>query len=112
MTLSQEKAITLALNILQVGFFECPRHYYEYFINNDEWALLLTAGGLNAADTPPQVLALAVLHKAVSPAVQAKPAVQPKAAGAAALVHVLSDSTGNLARHMMTAFLTQFPPDA
>jgi regulator of PEP synthase PpsR (kinase-PPPase family) len=27
-------------------------------------------------------------------------------------VYVLSDSTGNLARHMLTAFLTQFPPDA
>jgi len=27
-------------------------------------------------------------------------------------VYVLSDSTGNLARHMLTAFLTQFPRDA
>jgi regulator of PEP synthase PpsR (kinase-PPPase family) len=27
-------------------------------------------------------------------------------------VYVLSDSTGNLARHMLTAFLTQFPQDA
>src|SRR5687767_14172138 len=26
-------------------------------------------------------------------------------------VHILSDSTGNLPRHMMTAFSTQFPPD-
>ena len=66
MTLAQEKAITLALNVLHVGFFECPKHYYEYFISNDEWALLLTAAGLNAADTPPQVLALAVLRNAVS----------------------------------------------
>ncbi|MEI8196908.1 MAG: pyruvate, water dikinase regulatory protein [Phycisphaerae bacterium] len=28
------------------------------------------------------------------------------------LVYILSDSTGNLARHMLTAFLTQFPPEA
>ena len=28
------------------------------------------------------------------------------------IVYVLSDSTGNLARHMLTAFLTQFPRDA
>lgn len=28
-----------------------------------------------------------------------------------AVVHVLSDSTGNLARHMLAAFVTQFPPD-
>lgn len=27
-------------------------------------------------------------------------------------LHVLSDSTGNLAQHMLTAFLTQFPRDA
>ncbi len=27
-------------------------------------------------------------------------------------MHVLSDSTGNLAQHMLTAFLTQFPSDA
>src|SRR6185503_17578805 len=31
MTAVQEKAITLALNTLHVGFFECPRHYYQYF---------------------------------------------------------------------------------
>ena len=66
MTLAQEKAITLALNALHVGFFECPKQYYEYFINNEEWALLLTAAGLNAAETPPQVLALAVLRNAVA----------------------------------------------
>ncbi|HEX4793800.1 MAG TPA: pyruvate, water dikinase regulatory protein [Humisphaera sp.] len=29
-----------------------------------------------------------------------------------AVVYVLSDSTGNLARHMLAAFLTQFPTDA
>lgn len=29
-----------------------------------------------------------------------------------AAIHVLSDSTGNLARHMLTALLTQFPTDA
>ncbi len=28
------------------------------------------------------------------------------------IIYVLSDSTGNLARHMLTAFLTQFPRDA
>jgi hypothetical protein len=28
------------------------------------------------------------------------------------LLYILSDSTGNLARHMLTAFLTQFPPSA
>ena len=66
MTPTQEKAITLALNVLHVGFFECPKHYYEYFINNDEWALLLAAAGLNAADTPPQELALAVLRNATA----------------------------------------------
>lgn len=27
-------------------------------------------------------------------------------------LHILSDSTGNLAQHMLTAFLTQFPADA
>ena len=43
MTPSQEKAITLSLNILHVGFFECPRHFYEYFLTNDEWALLMSA---------------------------------------------------------------------
>ena len=64
MTPTQEKAITLALNVLHVGFFECPKHYYEYFISNDEWALLLTAASLNASDTPPQELALAVLRNA------------------------------------------------
>ena len=65
MRLAQEKATTLALNVLQVGSFECPKHYYEYFISNDEWALMLTAAGMNAADTPPQVLALAVLRNAL-----------------------------------------------
>ena len=66
MTPTQEKAITLALNVLHVGFFECTKQFYQYFINNDEWALLLTAAGINAADTPPQVLALAVLRNATA----------------------------------------------
>lgn len=66
MTTAQERAITLALNVLHVGFFECPKHYYEYFIDNDEWALLMTAAGLNAVDTPPQEVALAVLQSAVA----------------------------------------------
>lgn len=66
MTTAQEQAITLALNVLQVGFFECPRQDYQYFISNDEWALLLTAASLNAVNTPPQEVALAVLHSAVA----------------------------------------------
>jgi hypothetical protein len=66
MTPTQERAITLALNILNVGFFECPSHSYEYFIDNDEWALLMAAGELNAVDTHPQELALAVLSRAVA----------------------------------------------
>ena len=33
------------------------------------------------------------------------------AAGAYRTIYVLSDSTGNLPRHMVTAFLTQFPQD-
>jgi hypothetical protein len=66
MTPGQERAITLALNVLHVGFFECPRHDYQYFINNDEWALMMAAAGLNAADTPPPRLALAVLARAVA----------------------------------------------
>jgi hypothetical protein len=65
MTLTQERSITLALNMLHVGFFECPKQYYEYFVSNDEWALLMTASGTNAVNTPPPVLALAVLQQAV-----------------------------------------------
>jgi hypothetical protein len=65
MTVTQERSINLALNILHVGFFECPKHYYEYFVNNDEWALLMTAAGINTVGTPPQQLALAVLEQAV-----------------------------------------------
>ena len=66
MTPPQERAITLAMNVLHVGFFECPRQDYQYFINNDEWALLMSAAGLNAVDTPPQEIALAVLRNAVA----------------------------------------------
>ena len=66
MTLTQERSITLALNILHVGFFECPRQYFEYFVNNDEWALLMAASGINAVGTPPPVRALAVLQQAVA----------------------------------------------
>ena len=66
MTPGQERAITLALNVLHVGFFECPKHYFEYFLNNDEWALLLTAAGLNAVGTPPAEVAVAVLRNAVA----------------------------------------------
>jgi hypothetical protein len=66
MTVVQEKAITLALNTLHVGFFECPQHFYQYFINDDEWALMMTASGVNAVDTPPPQLALSVLRNAVA----------------------------------------------
>jgi hypothetical protein len=66
MTQTQEQAITLALNILHVGFFECPRQDYQYFINNDEWALLMSAAGVNAVGTPPQEVAVAVLRHAVA----------------------------------------------
>jgi regulator of PEP synthase PpsR (kinase-PPPase family) len=42
-----------------------------------------------------------------------KAAARPgKGAAAPQWVYVLSDSTGNLPRHMLTAFLTQFPPGA
>jgi hypothetical protein len=66
MTNAQEKAITLALNVLHVGFFECPKHLYEYFIDNDDSALLMAAGDVNAVGTSPPLLALAVLQKAVA----------------------------------------------
>lgn len=66
MTTAQEQAIALALNVLHVGFFECPKQYYEYFISNEEWALLMTAAGLNAVHTPPLEVALAVLRSAVA----------------------------------------------
>lgn len=65
MTQTQERAISLALNILHTGFFECPKQYYEYFVNNDEWALLMAAGGIESTDIPPMELAVAVMHKAV-----------------------------------------------
>ena len=66
MTSAQEQAITLALNILHVGFFECPRQDYQYFINNDEWALLMAAAGVNAVGEPPREVAVAVLRNAVA----------------------------------------------
>ena len=66
MTLTQERSITLALNILHTGFFECPGQYFEYFVNNDEWALLMTASGINAVGTPPPLLAMTVLQQAVA----------------------------------------------
>lgn len=66
MTPAQERSITLALNILHVGFFECPSHAFEYFIDNDDWALLMAAAGLNAVNTPPPEAALAVLREAVA----------------------------------------------
>lgn len=37
---------------------------------------------------------------------------EPKPAREWRTIYLLSDSTGNLARHMLTAFLTQFPPAA
>src|SRR5688500_12349894 len=52
------------------------------------------------------------VRHAKSRASPAVPTAPPPAAGEArrTTVYVLSDSTGNLARHMLTAFLTQFPP--
>src|SRR5688500_3455582 len=66
MTSRQEQAITLALNGLHVSFFECPKSHFEYFINNDEWALLTAAGDENAVGARPQEVALAVLRHAVN----------------------------------------------
>ena len=66
MTPTQERAITLALNILNVGFFECPRQDYQYFIDNDEWALLMAAAEINVVGTPPQDLAMSALQNAVA----------------------------------------------
>jgi len=41
-----------------------------------------------------------------------RPKAPPAKAGAThTRIYVLSDSTGNLPRHMLTAFLTQFPPE-
>lgn len=37
---------------------------------------------------------------------------RPTCDGAPPIVYILSDSTGNLARHMLAAFITQFPADA
>ena len=66
MTDKQERAITLALNVLHVGFFECPRHDYRNFLMEDDWALLiLAAGGVHPVATDPDELALAVLTNAV-----------------------------------------------
>src|SRR5689334_10480394 len=42
--------------------------------------------------------------KKTKPTARCMPICKPK------VVHVVSDSTGNLARHMLTALLTQFPP--
>src|SRR4051812_20953526 len=39
-------------------------------------------------------------------------AVVAAKAAATPVLHVLSDSTGNLPRHILTALLTQFPPQA
>jgi hypothetical protein len=66
MTSSQEKAINLALNVLYVGFFECPRHDFEYFVHNEDWALLMTAAGHHGVHTPPAQLAVAALQQAVA----------------------------------------------
>ena len=42
---------------------------------------------------------------------QSKPSFPP-ASVAPPIVYILSDSTGNLARHMLAAFITQFPADS
>jgi len=49
--------------------------------------------------------------RVVTPAPR-KRAKAPPAAPRFAVIHLLSDSTGNLGQHMLTAFLTQFPADA
>ena len=57
---------------------------------------------------------MAATHKPTAatrkkPTRSAKPPAQP---GGQQIIYVLSDSTGNLPRHMLTALLTQFPHDA
>ena len=47
-----------------------------------------------------------------APAAERPPAPAAPAAASGRIIHVLSDSTGNLARHMLAAFLTQFPQGA
>lgn len=66
MTTGQERVITLALNVLYVGFFECPRKHFEYFVSNDEWAAMMAAAGINDVSISPPRLALAVLQQAVA----------------------------------------------
>ena len=62
----QTKAIQLALNVLYMDFFECPKHFHQYFLNTDEWALLLLAAGIQDADYKVAEVALTVLHHAVA----------------------------------------------
>lgn len=50
------------------------------------------------------------MARATLPARRSAARLRP--ASATQAVYVVSDSTGNLARHMLTAFLTQFPPAA
>lgn len=61
-------------------------------------------------DVKPAQKAGAKPMRSAAPAPKRPPqAVQPPATRGPVVVHVLSDSTGNLAQHMLTAFLTQFP---
>ncbi len=63
----QTKAIQLALNVLYMDFFECPKHFHQYFISSDEWALLLLANGtFQDADYKVGDVAVAVLNHAVA----------------------------------------------
>ncbi len=51
------------------------------------------------------------MSKASRPTTRKRRAPLPPSS-ASRIIYLLSDSTGNLARHMLTAFLTQFPPRA
>ncbi|MGA2498494.1 MAG: pyruvate, water dikinase regulatory protein [Tepidisphaeraceae bacterium] len=51
------------------------------------------------------------MSRSTRPSAKKKHAPLPPAS-ASRIIYLLSDSTGNLARHMLTAFLTQFPPRA
>src|SRR4051812_2644946 len=44
------------------------------------------------------------------PAARKSAATAPAGEAPARVLYVISDSTGNLARHMVSAYLTQFPP--
>jgi regulator of PEP synthase PpsR (kinase-PPPase family) len=63
-------------------------------------------------DTTPEHTLMARRKPVPAATPKRAPRAAPAAAPARRTLYVLSDSTGNLARHMLTAFLTQFPRDA